>query len=157
MSARRPGCEQQLWHDPALETAGREARRHRAAEERPAAARRHLAGHPRARRHDVLHPSATENVAAEEHLLLGAVRMEQDEPQRVTGVEVPDLVVVEPVEEGAARRVLAEEADARCSRRDVSAARVGLREERGLHRKRRQAEALDEELNRRIDAGKLAG
>ena len=72
----------------------------------------------------MLHLLAAEHVAAEEHLLVGAVGMEQHEPEPVAGVEVPDLVVVEAVEERAARRVLAEEADARRARRDRLASLV---------------------------------
>ena len=65
----------------------------------------------------MLDPAASEHVTAEDDLLVGAVRVEQDEAQRVAGVEVPDLVEVEPVEERAARRLVAEEADARRARR----------------------------------------
>jgi hypothetical protein len=52
-----------------------------------------------------------ERIAAHQYLLVGAVGVQENEPERVAGVEVPDLVEVETVKERAARRLLAEETD----------------------------------------------
>ena len=65
---------------------------------------------PHAGRHDVLQRRAREDVAAEDDLLVRAVRVQQHEAQRVARVEVPHLVECQPVEERPARRVVAEEA-----------------------------------------------
>ena len=74
----------------------------------------------------MLHGLPPEDVAAEHDLLVGAVRVQQHEPQRVARVEVPHLVEGEAVEERAARRVVAEEADARGAGRAAEAAVASL-------------------------------
>ena len=105
-------------------------------------------------RDDVLDRVAGERIA-EDHLLVGAVGVQQDEPERVAGVEVPDLVEREPVEERAARRVDAEEPDAGGADRAVAVAlvRSGRSARRyvdstgsGAH-----AEAVDEGSGGRVD------
>ena len=69
---------------------------------------------------------AREDVAPEDHLVAAPVRVEQDEADRVAAVEVPDLVEIEPVEERAARRVVAVEADDRGAGRAAGRAPVAL-------------------------------
>src|SRR4051794_14472420 len=141
---------------PALEAARRESRRHRAAVQRPVAARHQLARLPHTRGNHVLDGRR----AAEDHLAVGAVRVQQHEPKRISGVEVPDLVEGEPVEERPAGRVVAEQPDARGSGRSARGrggfAAVRLREERALDRQRAHAEALDQHLHVRVDRPKLS-
>ena len=86
--------------------------------------------------------------------------MQEHEPQRVAGVEVPDLVEGEAVEERPARRVVAEEADAggpgRAAARRRRLAAVRLGEERALDRQRAHAVALDQQSHVRVDRPKLS-
>ena len=86
--------------------------------------------------------------------------MQEDQAKRVAGVEVPELVELETVEERAARRGLAEEPDSRRACGPASPclflADVGLREQRPFDRQRGQAVALDQSLDGRVDPRTLS-
>ena len=86
--------------------------------------------------------------------------MQEDEAKRVARVEVPELVELEAMEERPARRVLAEETDSRRARgpagRGLCLADVRLGEQRPFDRQRGQAEALDQELDGRVDPRTLS-
>ena len=81
-----------------FEAVGGEAGRHRHAEKRLRPTRRDLARLPVSRRDDVLDGMPAERVA-ENHLVVSAVRLEQHQTKRIAGIEVPDLVEGEPVEQ----------------------------------------------------------
>ena len=95
----------------AFEAGAGEPGRHRASKQPPTPAGNKLACLPDARRDHVLHLLAGEQVAAQEHLLVRAVWMQEHQADRIAAVEVPDLVEGEAMEQRTARRIVAVQPD----------------------------------------------
>ena len=107
-----------------------------------------FAGLPDTSRDHVLHDMTGEHIGAHDDVVAGTVGVEQHQAKRITAVEVPDLVEVEPMEQRAARRIAAVQPDHRRADRPtgvgVGFAAICADEERRLDRQRRHAESFDQ-------------
>lgn len=122
---------------PALEHGIGEAWGQRAAEQRVASARLHVTCLPHACRDDELDELSLRWVTAEDDVFAGAIRVKQDQPQRIAAVEMPDFIRGQLVEQRHAARFVAVHADH--GRADRSAAfhllrgAIGTDEQRPFH------------------------
>src|SRR5688572_18602664 len=89
---------QQLFARAAFEDVTGETGRDRAAEEGIAATFQHVPSLPDSCRDDKLYELSPKRVAAQRHITTRAIRVKQNQAQWIAAIEMPDLVIFQPME-----------------------------------------------------------